>query len=208
MITNHQYLSKHPIDKEAKKLILGTIHPHNHENFLMDFFYGNELSIWKIFNRAFPQQLKDPSDLKSVLKFLKTKRLALSDTIMSCERSSPTALDNHLIPIELNRVSLLEQIKNSKISEILCTSGFDKNNAFRIFYCDILGLKLTSAIRKDKQIILPPSIFGRPIMVKFIYSPSRRALTGISGSKAYKAVKDVISVDDFRVNIYREAFAN
>ena len=30
-----------------------------------------------------------------------------------------------------------EDIKNSKIKEILFTSGFGKNNAFRLFYVDI-----------------------------------------------------------------------
>ncbi|WP_448104061.1 hypothetical protein [Pedobacter panaciterrae] len=206
MITNHQYLFKFPIDPSAEKLILGTIHPHNHEKFLMQFFYGNELSLWKIFHNAFPSELPDPGNLRSVLVFLKNRKLTVSDTIISCKRLNPTALDEDLIPIKLNGKALKEGIMNSSIKEVLCTSGFNKNNAFKLFYCDILGLKLTSAIRKAKEIDLPLSIFGRPVKLRFIYSPSAYANRGIGNSPGYKVVREVLSVDQYRVTLYKKAF--
>ena len=46
--TTHQYLDKYPIVKESEKLVVGTIHPHNHKKFTIPFFYGNVTSIWSI----------------------------------------------------------------------------------------------------------------------------------------------------------------
>ncbi|MBK6965069.1 MAG: hypothetical protein IPH20_14305 [Bacteroidales bacterium] len=57
MITIHQYLDKYPISRDSKKLIVGTIHPHDHENFGIPFFYGNRSSIWKILSEAFLMNL-------------------------------------------------------------------------------------------------------------------------------------------------------
>jgi hypothetical protein len=39
-----------------------------------------------------------------------------------------------------------------KISEILFTSGFGKNNAFKLFYVDILGQKFTPEIKSNRQV--------------------------------------------------------
>jgi hypothetical protein len=60
MRTTHQYLDKYPISRESKKLILGTIHPHDHENFYLPFFYGNVLNIWTISSDAFRDELTQP----------------------------------------------------------------------------------------------------------------------------------------------------
>jgi hypothetical protein len=35
--TTHQYLDKYPISKDSEKLIVGTIHPHDHDNFTIPF---------------------------------------------------------------------------------------------------------------------------------------------------------------------------
>lgn len=210
MITNHQYLKIHPIDHRAERLILGTIHPHIHDNFLIPFYYGNELSIWKIFHAAFPDELSDPRNLKSVKSFLKGRKLTVSDTIISCERINPTALDQDLKPIKLHKEELINSIKQSSIREILCTSGFGKNNAFSIFYRDILGLSLTKEIRSRREVDLPESIFGRPVKVRALYSPARTANMGIGKSKLYKEVKERYAhlarpVEAYRVDLYKQA---
>lgn len=210
LITKHQYLDRYPIDPTAERLILGTIHPHHHEKFLMPFFYGNELSIWKIFHAAFPEELSEPSDVGSVLAFLKKRKLTVSDTIISCERMNPTALDEDLKPILFNKTGLMESIKRSAITEILCTSGFGRNNAFGIFYRDILGLPLTKVIRTTREADLPISIFGRPVKVKALYSPARTAMMGIGRSRSYKAVKEQYAhlskpVEAFRIDLYKQA---
>lgn len=211
MITNHQYLDKYPVNRSAQKLILGTIHPHEHERFLMPFFYGNELSIWKILSKAFPGELVNPADLNIVKTFLLKRRIAVSDTIISCERIHPTALDEDLRPIQLND-DIVTAIRNSSITEIYCTSGFGKNNAFKIFYQSILGLRISREIRQNREVDLPVGVFGRPVKVNVLYSPARTANRGISRSKAYQNVKDNYAhlehpVDAFRIDLYKRAFS-
>ncbi len=210
MITTHQYLDKYPISKDSEKLIVGTIHPHNHDSFIIPFFYGNVISLWNILSEAYPNDLKKPIKLNGILDFLKFKKISVSDTIWKCERKNPTALDKDLIPIELNR-QIKDNIKNSKISEILFTSGFGKNNAFRLFYVDILGLKITKEIRAKREVILKKEIFGRPIKLTVLYSPSGTSNVGLSKSKAYldkkkKYEKSSRPVYDFKIDYYKEKF--
>lgn len=210
MITKHQYLEKYPIAKNSKKLIVGTIHPHNYESFQIPFFYGNKTSLWKILSEAFPDELSHPLKLNGVLHFLEKKKISVSDTIKECERTSPSAVDKDLIPLKLNK-SIIEDIKKSEIDEILFTSGFGKNNAFRLFYTEILKLKLTAEIRKNRGVVLDKEIFGRPVKLTILYSPSGSANVGISKSKIYLDSKDKYKnsskpIADFKVDYYRMHF--
>ena len=207
LITNHKFLAKYPIDRTATKLLLGTIHPHFHEHFEMQFFYGNELTLWKIFQKAFPDDLKHPGNVNCVLSFLKNKKLAVSDTILQCERINPTALDKDLKIKKYNDFDLLETIENSNIQEILCTSGFGKNNAFKIFYNEILKLPLSKKIRDSREATIEFKNSKKQVKIKALYSPSRRANMGIGGSKGYKAVKNQMTVDQYRINLYKAAIS-
>lgn len=211
MRTTHQYLDKYPISRESKKLIVGTIHPHDHENFSIPFFYGNVLSIWTILSDAFPNELTQPLALDKILTFLKSRNISVSDTITICDRASPTALDEDLIPVELNK-RIKDDIKNSEIVEILFTSGFGKNNAFKLFYEDILGLKITNDIKENREIILGKEIFGRSIKLIVLYSPSGASNVGISKSKLFLEKKENYKnskrpVYDFKVDYYRKMFS-
>jgi len=211
METTHQYLDKYPIPKESEKLIVGTIHPHDHDKFEMQFFYGNKNSIWNVLSEAFPKDLKQPITFKEVENFLKSKKIALSDTIRKCVRESPTALDKDLIPIKLN-TEIIEQIINSNINEILFTSGFAKNNAFKLFYIDILGnKKIPSEVRKNREIILEKE-FGRPVKLTVLYSPSGSANVGLSKSKLYKErfnkyEGSIKPISLFKIDYYKEKFS-
>ncbi len=210
MTTIHQYLEKYPISANSEKLIVGTIHPHAHDNFAIPFFYGNVTSIWTLLSEAFPNDLKQPLTLDGILKFLESKKISVSDTIRKCNRKNPTALDKDLIVIELNK-QIKEEIKNSKISEILFTSGFGKNNAFKLFYVDILRLKITSEIKRNRQVTLDKEIFGRPIKLTILYSPSGSSNVPLSTSKIYldnkhKYAKSSRPVYDFKVDYYRDNF--
>jgi G:T/U-mismatch repair DNA glycosylase len=208
--TTHQYLDKYPISKDSEKLIVGTIHPHDHDNFTIPFFYGNITSLWKILSEVFPDDLKQPLTLESILKFLKTKKISVSDTIRKCNRINLTASDKDLIPIELNN-QIIEDIKQSKISEILFTSGFEKNNAFKLFYVDILNQKITADIKEKREVTLDEKYFGRPIKLTVLYSPSGSSNVSLSKSKIYldnkhKYLKSSRPVYDFKVDYYREKF--
>ncbi len=211
MRTIHQYLDKYPIDPHSKKLIVGTIHPHAHEKFVLPFFYGNVISLWSILSDSFPEELKKPVTLEAVLQFLKKRRISMSDTILVCDRKKPTALDEDLIPVELN-TNIVEQVRRSNINEIFFTSGFGKNGAFRLFYEKILGLKITTQIKENRQVVLDKSIFGRPVKLIILYSPSGASNVGLSQTKLYLENKDKFSksarpVYDFKVQYYRNMFA-
>jgi len=210
MTTIHQYLDEYKISSDSEKLIVGTIHPHDHDNFKIPFFYGNKLSIWTILNEAFPNELGTPISLDGIIKFLKKNKIAISDTIRECERKNATALDRDLLPIKLNH-EMIEQIRNSKIQEILFTSGFQKNNAFKLFYVDILKQAITKEIRDNRGVTLDPKFFGRPIKLTVLYSPAGTANIGLSKSKIFLSNKDKYSnserqVQDFKVAYYREKF--
>lgn len=210
MITKHQYLDRYPISPNSKLLILGTIHPHNTDEFQIPFFYGNRNSIWNILSDAFPGVLAQPVTLEGILSFLQQRKIAVSDTIKQCSRKNTTALDSDLVPELLNH-ALLDHIRQSKIERILCTSAFGKNNAFRLFYENILGQKLTPAIRAAREVMLSSEIFGRPVLVKALYSPSGSSNISLSKHPLYLGSKEQYAgssrpVYDFKVDYYREQF--
>ena len=210
MVTRHQYIDKYEISSDSRKLIIGTIHPHDHENFKIPFFYGSKMSIWNLLNKGFNNEMGDVFSLESIKTFLSNHKIAISDTIRVCERINPTALDQDLRPIELN-MQLVEQIKNSNIEEILFTRGFGKNNAFRLFYVDILGLRITPEIRRNRELVLNGNVFGRPVKLTILYSPSGASNVGISKSKMYMENQQNYSssptpVYDFKIDYYRNKF--
>jgi len=134
----------------------------------------------------------------------------MSDTVKECYRQSSTWADNDLMPIRLNK-ELLDQIRNSAIQEVLFMSGFGKNNAFKLFYVDMLGRHITPTIRKEREVLLEPAVFGRPVKLTILYSPSGAANVALAQSAIYRNNKEkyVVSqtpVYDFKVDYYREKF--
>ena len=210
MITIHQYLDNYPINPASEKLIVGTIHPHDHAAFQVPFFYGNKSSLWTILHHAFPAELPDPRHLPDIMAFLYHRKISISDTIRECERKSRAALDQDLIPLHLNE-ELPEQIRNSNIREVLFTSGFGKNNAFKLFYNDLLRRPLTTQIRKDREVTLEKELFGRPVRLRALYSPSGAANTGLVKSALYLANREKYNdhpapVQAFKIDYYRGVF--
>lgn len=207
--TLHKYISQYPIDPESTKLILGTIHPHRTDEFILDFFYGNRASLWKIFSEAFPLELPDPLSVEGIRSFLQLRKISISDTVLECGRKSDLAFDADMTDIKCND-GLLEQIRNSKIKEIYFTSSFQKNNAFRLFYENILGLKLKKEIRQTKETVLDTSFFGREVKLKSLISPSGAANISLSKSPGYLALKDTFQsgtpVNEYKVFWYRNQF--
>lgn len=205
--TKHQYLKLYPISPDSHKLILGTIHPHHHEGFQVSFFYGNVMSLWNILSESFPGEISNPITLDSILRFLNNRKISMSDLIIECDRKNDTALDEDLIPTMLNH-DLLRQISNSKIEDLYFTSGFGVNNAFKLFYVDLLKQKINAEIRTHREIILDDRFFGRPVKLHILYSPSGLANTGMSKSKLYIENKHKYAgskrpVSEFKIEYYR-----
>lgn len=210
IITTHQYIDKYPISEGSTKLILGTIHPHDHEKFQIPFFYGNKMTFWNIMKEAYPEKLKTPLNVNQIVQFLQENNISVSDTIKTCKRTKKSALDKHLIPIEFNK-KLIEQIEKSNIKEIYFTSGFNKNNAFKTFYENILGLKIDANIKKERELVLEKGIFNRNIKLIILYSPSGSANLGISNSLIYLKNKHKYQnfekpIKQFRIDLYRQQF--
>jgi hypothetical protein len=212
MITKHQYLAEYPIDPTSEKLIVGTIHPQDHQAFAVPFFYGNQCSLWKILQAAFPAELANAFSLPDILAFLRRRKIGVSDMIWECERSSPTALNENLIPLRLNE-ELPDQIRHSQIRVVLFTSGFGKNAAFQLFYNKVLGQKITPAIRKNREVTLDEAVLGRPVRLRILYSPSGTANTGLVRSAAYKASQHLYAhlptpVQAFKIDYYGGMFGD
>src|SRR5687768_12288238 len=131
--SKHKFIGKYPIDPKSEKLILGTIHPHDHGKFKTEFFYGNSNALWLLLSDAFPKELKKPVSLDGILQFLRNRKISISDTIIECERPAGSTSDHELKVLKLNH-ALITAIKDSKINMIYFTSGFGKNNAFKLFY--------------------------------------------------------------------------
>lgn len=210
MRTIHQYLDKYPVDPKAERVIVGTIHPHDTATFKIPFFYGSKLFLWDLLDRASGGAIGRPITLENVLRFLKRHKIAMSDTVRECHRSSSTWADADLVPTRLN-TELLDQIRCSKIREVLFMSGFGKTNAFKLFYVDMLGRRITPQIRRDREVHLDASVFGRPVKLTILYSPSGAANVALAQSAIYRAVKEKYAasqspVYDFKVDYYREKF--
>jgi hypothetical protein len=210
MVTHHQYLAQYPVDPASATLIVGTIHPHDHANFKVDFFYGSECSLWSILHEAFPSELSNPYCLDDIKGFLRRRRISMSDMILECRRLTPSALDKDLIPLRLNE-ELPDQIRRSSIREVLFTSGFGKNAAFSLFYRKVLKRPITALIQKNREVTLEPGLFGRPVRLRILYSPSGNAIRGVIRSKRYKMDSHMFErlpapVKVFRVEDYRRIF--
>jgi G:T/U-mismatch repair DNA glycosylase len=210
-VTRHLYLDRYPVHPEAEKLIVGTIHPHAPSQFQLPFFYGNRLSLWKILQQAFPEDFGSELTMNSILGFLNKHRIAMSDTIRECIRTNDSASDQDLIPTRLNW-ELPDQIRQSHIREIFFTSSFQKNNAFKLFYADILGRRITNEIRHNREVMLEPGVFGRPVKLTILYSPSGAAnrawvQTQMWKDNKHKYANSPTPLQDFKVDYYREKFS-
>lgn len=210
-VTNHQFILSNPIKETDKSLILGTIHPHDVSSFKLPFFYGNRNSIWNIFRDVFPGELPREYSVEDIKNLLSNRNIAISDTILQCERVSDSALDKDLRPTRLN-MGLIEEVRESTITKIYCTSGFGKNNAFRLFYEGILGMKLNKEIKQNKLATLPVELFGREVVISLLPSPSGAANISLSRSIGYKespyfGSSSAKPVHDYRVNLFRFFFS-
>jgi hypothetical protein len=183
--TTHQYLDLYPVDPNSEKVIVGTIHPHNTNEFKIPFFYGSKLSLWELLQRASGGEIGQPITLSGILQFLRRHKISVSDTVRECRRKSTSWADNDLIPTRLN-TELLQQIRNSKIREVLFMSGFGKTNAFKLFYVDMLGRKITPEIRLCREVQLEADVLGHSVKLSILYSPSGAANIALAQSAMYR----------------------
>ena len=130
----HPFLNEGNI-KGATKLILGSFpvyactDPDNMKKLKMRnndgtvrFFYGScKSKFWGLFNQHIDSNVTVPIRKTLALKSLRQKKIAISDTIVSCLRKGISASDKDLKEKDYNKKMLRNMIQNG-VSKILCTS--------------------------------------------------------------------------------------
>jgi|GEM_PF-551906 len=207
--TIHHFIELYSILKNSTKLILGTIHPHDIKNFLLNFFYGNVGSLWSLFSKAFPNL--DFGNRDQIIKILNDHNVAISDIIRQCDRENGKVTeDSKLFNIVLNHDQILNGIINSKIDTIYFTSGFGKNNAAKLFQ---KTFKIKAVFDKStREFTIPAKHFGREIRCVVLFSPSGAANRGIARSPLYLKDKSKFEgfkhpIAEFKRQFYQDKFS-
>lgn len=209
LITLHKYISKYPIKRTDRFLILGTIHPDCSKSFEIDFFYGHKNTLWNIIGVASGIELQD---LNQILSFLNHYHIAVSDMVLECERDNINdTKDANIRPIKLNE-KLKEQIIESHIDTIFFTSGFGKNNAAKLFFDYFKKFIIHKPPKKLNENREFNILFNnKMIRCVILYSPSNLALMGIARGKGFKQAKEINSelvAKQFRIDWYWSNFCN
>jgi len=207
--TRHKYTDVYGVKATDTSLILGTIHPHNTDQFQIDFFYGNRNSIWNILSSAFPNHNFNTQD--AIIKTLAINNIWISDIILECERDDESITqDKKLKSIKLNDFQIEEGLQKSEIKTIFFTSGFGKNNAAKLF-CD--RFKINPVLNNHREFIISHDIFGREIIGVVLFSPSGQANVGIKRNKLYlEQLENYCTcktpISRFKIDFYKNALTN
>jgi len=190
-------------------MILGTIHPHNIEDFEIRYFYGNRASLWRILGEAFPKKKFDT--LEHIKQSLRMHHVFISDTIKECKRPDASVTqDAKLTDVVWNKNQLEQALRESKIDTIFFTSGFGRNGSARLF-CDMFRFK-PDYDKATREFVIPKHYFGKRIRGVVLVSPSGAANKGIAATEAYKKSGYkregyVHPVKAFKVDFYRKKFS-
>lgn len=124
------------VPKKAKYLILGSFvgrnntYPKGHRDSEAWFYGAKRNQFWTILEKAYGVKLEGKKDKQKLLTKLK---VAITDIILSCERSSQSNLDIHLSNITFNTKTIGEILKHHSIQKIYFTSRFVEKNFKRYF---------------------------------------------------------------------------
>ncbi len=130
---------KHPfgdfVPKNARYLIVGSFP--GKEVFLYikdnpyDWYYGTKRNtFWPIIEEVYGIELSNKEDK---IKLFTRLRIAITDTIYSCERLLNSNLDVNLTNIVYNNQEIARILDNNKIEKIFFSSRFVENNYKRHF---------------------------------------------------------------------------
>jgi len=133
-IETHPYLDQGEI-QGSTKLILGSFPVYectDHDNPLKQrnrlregttrFFYGSaDSEFWEFYKNYIDSTIERPLNQRAILLSLSQRNIAISDTIISCERKEYSSADNDLKKKEYN-VEGLQTLIPKGVKKILCTS--------------------------------------------------------------------------------------
>jgi len=147
----HRYIKKYPLESGLEYLVIGTIHPSSTP--IIDYYYGNVASFWKIIRLIYPTYAFDSPE--HIRKWQTDFKIGITDTVGQCKRKAQTAYDNDLIIGEEDYNWGLHNYviaNKEKLKGLLFTSGEGKNAAYKNFK-KIMGKDLE--LIHDKCIVLP-----------------------------------------------------
>ncbi|MGC6433544.1 MAG: hypothetical protein ACON4M_05060 [Crocinitomicaceae bacterium] len=133
-IETHPYLEQGQINGSTK-LFLGSfpvyectnpdnqIKQQNRQNEgTVRFFYGSvDSGLWGLYRDNIDTQIVLPINPDIIIQSLAQNKIAVSDTIYSCQRHEFSSSDNELIRKNYNRKGIQKLIKNG-VRKIICTS--------------------------------------------------------------------------------------
>jgi double-stranded uracil-DNA glycosylase len=122
--------------KNAKYLIVGSFPSINSKKgWSYDWYYSNGRNqFWRILEAVYGVDLKTKEQQQKLFTNL---AIAITDIILSCERSSISSLDAHLINIEYNVDAITKVLKSRQINTVLVTSRFVEK-LFKKVFTDLL----------------------------------------------------------------------
>ena len=185
------------IPKYSTKLIIGSIPPHRFcipgSNLHCDdviFYYGSRDNyFWDLIGEIYNIDFLKSNTKKAVIqrkKFLKNKKIGITDVIKSCLRENKSASDNKLKKIKPKNLSTLLS-SNNCIDTLIYSSEFVKK-------CMNECLTTRHSIDKNDKKKQRTTINGKEYNVHILYSPSPQALRKmgkngkIKRKKQYKKV--------------------
>lgn len=132
-IETHPYIQQGQLEG-ATKLILGSFPIYdctapdnpkkieNRRNGSVPFFYGSIKSrMWSLYHEFIDNDIIVPPNPEQILESLAIRNIALSDTILECQRHEFSSEDTKLISRVYNRQGLRFLIQNG-VRKIICTS--------------------------------------------------------------------------------------
>lgn len=208
--TTHQFIDLYPVRNTDTRMIVGTIHPHNHAGFLIPFFYGNVGSFWDILNHAFPRH--NLVSRENIITMLRDNNVWITDIIRQCDRENERVTQDSLLNnITFNTDQIRQALLDSQINTIYFTSRFGKNNAAKLF-THVFNINYRQTFNpQTNEFIIPHNLFGREIRCIVLYSPSNDANRGISRSVAYRNNRQRYEhlptpVKQFKIDFYKDKF--
>jgi G:T/U-mismatch repair DNA glycosylase len=220
------FLHQHPyepfINKDTKKLIVGTLPPPRFSIGQLlekdvDFCYGSYYnSLWLFIDKIHNLNLRFDNSEEAVLQrkqYLIQHKIGVCDIVKSCERDKIDASDLGMKTVELR--NLLGYLKDYKTIETIIFIGGNSKNGPEYFFRKHLkahGLKLELTSKETPRqhqfnIEISSTEAERIITTVSLTSPSGAANISIASHPLYKQLKQnnpKFSTFDFRVMQYRE----
>jgi G:T/U-mismatch repair DNA glycosylase len=147
----HRYIPNYPLETGLEYLIIGTIHPNSKP--IIDYYYGNVASFWKIIEVIYPTYSFDSP--RKIRDWQSDFKIGITDTIIQCRRKKQTPLDSDLIVDDEDYNWALKDYVIDNCKSLKCflfTSGEGKNAAYKNFK-KIMGKEFE--IVRNKCIVLP-----------------------------------------------------